>query len=150
MPPMATEKSEGQGKVSDALCEYYNEKTKGGYFGLVVAEHSYISKEGQASKGQVSFSSDDDIPGLKRLVEVIHRNGCKVPRSLVRTMNTRLSTPSTISKNISVTKLIHASGVAKIERSICTLPFFVLNPTIKKLTVPRSGTNASRYRESRY
>ena len=33
MPPMATEKSEGQGKVSDALCEYYNEKTKGGYFG---------------------------------------------------------------------------------------------------------------------
>ena len=78
MPPMATEKSEGQGKVSNALCEYYNEKTKGGYFGLVVAEHSYISKEGQASKGQVSFSSDDDIPGLKRLVEVIHRNGCKV------------------------------------------------------------------------
>ena len=78
MPPMATEKSEGQGKVSDALCKYYDEKTKGGYFGLVVAEHSYISKEGQASKGQVSFSSDDDVPGLKRLVEVIHRNGCKV------------------------------------------------------------------------
>ena len=78
MPPMATEKSEGQGKVSDALCEYYDEKTKGGYFGLVVAEHSYISQEGQASKGQVSFSSDDDVPGLKRLVEVIHRNGCKV------------------------------------------------------------------------
>ncbi len=78
MPPMATEKSEGQGKASNALCEYYDEKTKGGYFGLVVAEHSYISKEGQASKGQVSFSSDDDIPGLKRLVEVIHRNGCKV------------------------------------------------------------------------
>lgn len=65
MPPMATEKSEGQGKVGNALCEYYNEKTKGGYFGLVVAEHSYISKEGQASKGQVSFSSDDDVPGQK-------------------------------------------------------------------------------------
>lgn len=32
MPPMATEKSEGQGKVSDALCEYYDEKDEGRLF----------------------------------------------------------------------------------------------------------------------
>ena len=43
MPPMATEKAAEQGRVSDALCRYYDEKTKGGYFGLVVAEHSYIN-----------------------------------------------------------------------------------------------------------
>ena len=78
MPPMATEKAADQGKVSDTLCRYYDEKTKGGYFGLVVAEHSYVSKEGQASKGQLSFARDNDVPGLKRLVSVVHRNGSKV------------------------------------------------------------------------
>ena len=33
-------------------------------------------------------------------------------------MNTMLSTPSTTSRNMRVTKLIHASGVAKMERSM--------------------------------
>lgn len=77
MPPMATEKSVGEGKVSQALLDYYDEKTKGGYFGLVVTEHSYVNKQGQASKGQVSFASDEDVPGLSKLVEAIHRNGSK-------------------------------------------------------------------------
>lgn len=78
LPPMATEKSIGEGEVSQALCDYYDEKTKGGYFGLVVTEHSYINKMGQASVGQVSLSKDEDIPGLRKLVEVIHNNGSKV------------------------------------------------------------------------
>lgn len=78
LPPMATEKSEGQGQVSNALLAYYDEKTRGGYFGLVITEHSYINKEGQASVGQVSFSKDEDVEGLTRLVRVIHRNGSKV------------------------------------------------------------------------
>ena len=34
LPPMATEKSIGEGEVSQALCDYYDEKTKGGYFGM--------------------------------------------------------------------------------------------------------------------
>ena len=78
LPPMATEKSVGEGQVSQALCDYYDEKTAGGYFGLVITEHSYISKEGQASVGQVSLSKDEDVEGLRRLVEVIHCNGSKV------------------------------------------------------------------------
>ncbi len=77
MPPMATEKSEGEGKVSQALLSYYDEKTKGGYFGLVVTEHSYICEEGKASVHQVSFAHDEDVPGLAKLAEVIHRNGSK-------------------------------------------------------------------------
>lgn len=78
MPPMATEKSEACGIVGQALCDYYDHKTHGGYFGLVIVEHGYISPEGQASKGQLSFSRDEDIAGLSRLVQVIHRNGSKV------------------------------------------------------------------------
>ena len=64
--------------MSEGLCDYYREKTAGGYFGLVITEHSYINKEGQASVGQVSVSRDADIEGLKRLVEVVHVSGSKV------------------------------------------------------------------------
>lgn len=78
LPPMATEKSVGEGEVSEGLFDYYREKTAGGYFGLVITEHSYINKEGQASVGQVSVSRDTDIEGLKRLVEVVHASGSKV------------------------------------------------------------------------
>ena len=35
LPPMATEKSQGEGLVSQELCDYYNDKTKSGAFGLV-------------------------------------------------------------------------------------------------------------------
>ncbi len=77
MPPMATEKSEGEGRVSQALLDYYDEKTKGGYFGLVVTEHSYICEEGKASVHQISFARDEDVAGLAKLAETIHRNGSK-------------------------------------------------------------------------
>lgn len=78
MPPMATAKAEDNGKVSEQLCEYYAEKSNGGYIGLIITEHSYISPEGKASRGQLSISDDSDIEGLKKLVSVIHQNNTKV------------------------------------------------------------------------
>ena len=77
-PPMATEKAGEGGSVPEALCQYYAEKTRGGYIGLVFTEHSYVSPEGKASPGQVSISRDEDVDGLRRLVEAIHRNGTPV------------------------------------------------------------------------
>ncbi len=77
MPPMATEKSEGEGRVSPELLGYYDEKTRGGYFGLVVTEHSYVCEEGKASVHQVSFAHDEDVAGLAKLAEAVHRNGSK-------------------------------------------------------------------------
>lgn len=77
MPPMATEKSK-DGIVSSALLDYYDRMTAGGYLGLVIQEHSYVSKEGQASPNQVSIASDEDIEGLRGIVEVIHKNGVPV------------------------------------------------------------------------
>lgn len=78
MPPMATRKSGADGSVSDSLCEYYREKSQGGYMGLIITEHSYISQEGKASAGQVSFADDSVIPGLTKIVDAIHQNGVKV------------------------------------------------------------------------
>lgn len=77
MPPMATGKSD-DGKVSEQLLAYYDEKTKGGKIGLVIVEHEYILPEGKASDNQMSVSEDSDIEGLRALADLIHRNGSKV------------------------------------------------------------------------
>lgn len=78
MPPMATAKSDADGKVTEELCAYYAEKSGGGYIGLVITEHSYISMEGKASKGQLSIADDRDVAGLKNLVAAVHQNDTKV------------------------------------------------------------------------
>ena len=49
MPPMATEKASSDGMVSEELLDYYNEKTRGSYIGLVIVEHSYVRPEGKVS-----------------------------------------------------------------------------------------------------
>ncbi len=73
LPPMATAKTE-DGKVIQDLLDYYDQKSRGGYIGLIITEHSYINRQGLAHKGQLSISRDSDIPGLKKLVDVIHGN----------------------------------------------------------------------------
>ncbi len=78
MPPMATAKADQNGNVTENLCEYYSEKSRYGYIGLIITEHSFVSPEGKASKEQLSISKDTDIEGLKNLVLSIHKNNTKV------------------------------------------------------------------------
>ncbi len=78
MPPMATTKANANGKVTKELCEYYEEKSRGGYLGLIITEHSFISQQGKAHKGQVSISKDSDIKELEKIVSIIHNNSTKV------------------------------------------------------------------------
>ena len=73
MPPMATSKSD-DGKVSGELLEYYAQRAKGGYIGLIITEHCFIADEGKASLNQVSVSKDEDIEGLSRLAETIRKD----------------------------------------------------------------------------
>lgn len=75
---MATAKADAKGHVTQALLDYYLEKTQGGCIGLVITEHSYISPEGKASQNQVSIAQEEDIPGLMELTKAIHQNGSKV------------------------------------------------------------------------
>ena len=77
MPPMATGKSAG-GIVTDDLLEYYRERAVKNGFGLIITEHSCITEAGRASKDQLSISSDDHIPGLKRITDAIHESGTAV------------------------------------------------------------------------
>ena len=76
LPPMATGKSD-DGLVSDDIVNYYDEKTGSGKIGLVYLEHAFISPEGQTSLNMVSVADDKCIDGLKRIAEVIHKNGTK-------------------------------------------------------------------------
>ena len=77
MPPMATAKAELDGKVSQALLDYYGEKSRGGHISLIIIEHSYITREGKANNNQLSVADAGVIPGLRKLADVIHGNGSK-------------------------------------------------------------------------
>ncbi|TGE31803.1 NADH:flavin oxidoreductase [Desulfosporosinus sp. Sb-LF] len=77
MPPMATAKADPNGKVNQSILDYYAEKSEGGYLSLIIIEHSFIKLDGKASDLQLSVSDDSMVEGLKKLAEVIHRNGSK-------------------------------------------------------------------------
>ncbi len=76
-PPMATAKSGVDGKVNQEILDYYDEKSKGGYISLIIVEHSFITPEGRANKGQLSLADDSTVEGLKKLAYTIHKNGSK-------------------------------------------------------------------------
>jgi len=82
MPPMATAKAEPDGKVTQAILDYYAEKSAGGYLSLVIIEHSFITAEGKASAQQLSAADDSMIEGLRKLVAVIHGNDSKTVMQL--------------------------------------------------------------------
>lgn len=78
MPPIATYQATGDGWVTEPMLEYYGARAKGGYIGLIVTEHSFITKQGKAKAKQLSLASDIAVEGLKRLTDVIHQDGTKV------------------------------------------------------------------------
>jgi 2,4-dienoyl-CoA reductase-like NADH-dependent reductase (Old Yellow Enzyme family) len=77
MPPMATAKADDNGGVTDEACEYYCERAKYSKIGLIIIEHSYIQKQGQARLGQMSMATDEVIPGFQKLTECIHSEGVR-------------------------------------------------------------------------
>ncbi len=77
MPPMATGRALPGGHVSPEILAYYKEKSAGGYIGLVIIEHGYVSLEGKASERQLSVADDSAIDGLRELAGIIHGQGSK-------------------------------------------------------------------------
>jgi len=82
MPPMATEKSTADGSITNGLLKYYDERSKGGYVPLVIVEHSFTTIQGKVSKNQLSAADDSVIEGLKRLADLLHKNGSKAAMQL--------------------------------------------------------------------
>src|SRR3712207_6231103 len=57
---------------------FRSEKSRGGHIGLIITEHAYISMDGKASENQISISRDEDILGLSKIVDAVHKNGSKI------------------------------------------------------------------------
>ncbi len=82
MAPLGTNFATEEGEVTDQLIAYYEERAKGGP-GLIIGEVLCVdSPAGKAIKRQVGIHDDRLIPGLRRWVQAIQRNGTKIVAQL--------------------------------------------------------------------
>ncbi|MHA2127804.1 MAG: NADH:flavin oxidoreductase [Candidatus Hodarchaeales archaeon] len=75
---MATE----TGKVTEDLVKLHRKLAKG-EVGLIIPGYVYVHPLGQAYKYQTGIYNDDQIPGLKRIVDVIHKEDGKIAFQIV-------------------------------------------------------------------
>lgn len=68
---------EENGKVNDWHITHYTSRAIG-QVGLVILEASGITKQGLISPQDLGIWSDEQIPGLKKLVELNHHHGSKI------------------------------------------------------------------------
>ncbi|MFC1954723.1 NADH:flavin oxidoreductase [Chloroflexota bacterium] len=132
MPPMATGMATEKGEATDRHIRHYTTRAKGGV-GLIIIEHTYISEEGQLSRGQMGLCDDSLILDLKRLVDAIHAEDTKV-----------------------IIQLNH--GGSKASRNITGMqpagPWDVLLPnaseTPRSMTIPEIKTLVRKFGEAAY
>ena len=70
------------GAVTDKSLAIYRRLGKGG-IGLIVTGYAFVSQQGQSSRGQYGVYSDDMIPGLRHLVQVVHEGGGRIALQIV-------------------------------------------------------------------
>jgi 2,4-dienoyl-CoA reductase-like NADH-dependent reductase (Old Yellow Enzyme family) len=118
MPPMATSKCGDDGRPSQDIIDYYSEKSLGGYISLIIIEHSFITRLGKASKGQLSSADDNFIDDLSKIADAIHKNGSKTAM-----------------------QINHAGSIARKEVTDHTVaPSAVINPRNLNDTMPKELT----------
>jgi 2,4-dienoyl-CoA reductase-like NADH-dependent reductase (Old Yellow Enzyme family) len=127
LPPMYSGNAEADGSISQTVFDFYDEKTCGGYFSLVIIEHSYVSQQGKARDRQVAVCDDCYIGGLARLAETIHKNGTKV---VLQINHGGSSATSEISGMISVAP----SAVPTLNRDYTILPEVLDRAGIDQIT----------------
>jgi dimethylglycine catabolism A len=76
MPPMTTRTADDEGFVTDDSIDYYMARVRGGT-GLITVEMASPEKVGRHRRREVGIYDDRFLPGLKRLVDEIHRGGAK-------------------------------------------------------------------------
>ena len=76
MPPMTTRTADDEGFVTEDCIAYYLTRVRGGT-GLITVEMASPEKVGRHRRREIGIYDDRFIPGLKRLVDAIHRGGAK-------------------------------------------------------------------------
>lgn len=74
MPPMANNKADERGFVTETLVDHYRRHAAGGP-GMVVVEHAYITLTGRVDANQLGIWSDDHVAGLAEIAAAIHQGG---------------------------------------------------------------------------
>lgn len=80
MPPMATAfegpggSQKDDGVPGEATIAHYEQRSKHGV-GMIIVEHTYISRQGKAHRGQLGIDRDEVIPEFKALASAIKKGG---------------------------------------------------------------------------
>jgi NADPH2 dehydrogenase len=74
MPPMCMYSADTLGFANDFHYVHYASRAIGGV-GLIIQEATGILPNGRISENDLGIWSDDHIPGLKKIVDLIHANG---------------------------------------------------------------------------
>lgn len=69
--------ADGCGRVTDTMIRVYVALASGGV-GLIVTGHAYVKSNGKASPTMLGVDSEDLVPGLKRVVDAVHRFDSKI------------------------------------------------------------------------
>lgn len=77
MPPMTTRLADDEGYVTNDLVAYYRARALGGV-GLITVEMASPEKAGRHRFRELGVYEDRFLPGLKRLVDVLHDAGARV------------------------------------------------------------------------
>ena len=70
-------RAEVSGKLTDGLIDVYEALAAGGV-GLIITGHAYVTWNGKASPEMIGVHNDDMNPGLKRLVDSVHKYDSKI------------------------------------------------------------------------
>ena len=62
------------GTISEAYFEMYKQLSLG-EVGLIIQGHLYISEEGKAHKGMAGIASEQHLPSLKKITQIVHETG---------------------------------------------------------------------------
>lgn len=91
------------GAVTDASVALYRTLGQGG-LGLIVSGFAFVSEHGQVLPRQYGVHNDDMIPGLRRLVQAVHKGGAKIALQIVHSgiNSPHLSAKGAVPKVVSV------------------------------------------------
>lgn len=76
MAPMTTRKADAEGFVTESAIAYYQARAQGGV-GLLTVEMASPEKAGKHRNFELGIYDDRFLPGLTRLVKVIHKAGAR-------------------------------------------------------------------------
>src|SRR5690625_5020473 len=80
MAPMVVMGANDDGTVSELDVAYFDKRS--GVAGLIITGAVYVNEDGYGFDGQISASKDEDIEGLKKLVQAAKKDGNKVVAQL--------------------------------------------------------------------